>query len=222
MSKIGTDVSEKLFWKNDISYFNNEIKEDIFVVICHIHNINQDKVKNIYSYGGFMNPLYIYILWVFYIRILSIFHNSVDPSISGGLIPRNLFYCPQGNNHKRFVPRVTKVHWVNPYQFILSVCNAIISRESSQGTISPIGLIPSHFFTSFKAIIPGESLQGELSPIGLIPSFFKWLQGDNIKRFGPRGTKVNWVNPYQFFYWPQGNNLKRVLPRGTKDHWVNP
>ena len=92
----------------------------------------------------------IYILWVFYVRILYICHKFIDSSISGGLIPHHLFYFLQGDNHYRVVPRGTKAHWVNPYQFIFAVWKAIISRELSQGTLSPIRLIPSHFLLAAR------------------------------------------------------------------------
>ena len=115
----------------------------------------------------------VYILWLFYVSIFSICHKFIDSIISGGLIPSHLFYCLQGNNNKRFVPRVNKAHWVNPYKFILAVCKAIISIELAQGSLSTIGLIPSHFY---------------------------WMQGKNIKRVGPRGTKSHWVNPWQFLF----------------------
>ena len=84
-------------------------------------------------------------LWVFNVRIVSISHKLIESSISGGLISRNLFYCLQGDKHKRFRPRGTNDHWVNPYQFILAVWKAIISKESSQWALSHIGLIPIIF-----------------------------------------------------------------------------
>ena len=62
-------------------------------------------------------------------RILSICDKLIESSISGGLIHINLFYCLQGNNNKRVVPRGTNDHWVNPYKYILVVWKAIISRE---------------------------------------------------------------------------------------------
>ena len=111
----------------------------------------------------------IYILWVFYVRILSICHKFIESSISGGLIPCNVFYCLQGNNHNRVDPIFTNSHCVNPYQLILAVCKATISRELYQGALRPIGLIPRIFITFFKAIISRESPQGALSTTGLIP-----------------------------------------------------
>ena len=114
----------------------------------------------------------IYILWVFYVRILSICHKLIGSIISEGLIPRNLFYFLQGNNQKRVGPRGTKAHRVNPYKFILVIWKAIISRELYQGTLSPIGLIPSHFLTGRKAIISRDPDLGALRTIGLIPSMF--------------------------------------------------
>ena len=57
----------------------------------------------------------IYILWVFYVRILYICHNLIDSSIYGGIIPRNYFYYLQGDDHKIFCPRGTKSQFVNPY-----------------------------------------------------------------------------------------------------------
>ena len=95
------------------------------------------------------------------------FHELMDSSISGGLILLNLFYCLKGNYNNIFVPRDTKAYWFNPQQFILAVYKVILSRESTQGALSPIGLIPSHFYFS---------------------------QGSNIKRVCPRGTKAHWVN----------------------------
>ena len=71
----------------------------------------------------------IYIWWGFYVRMLSICQRFIDSSISGGLIPNNLFYFLQGNNNKRVFPRGTKAHWFNPYRFILSFRKAIISRD---------------------------------------------------------------------------------------------
>ena len=87
----------------------------------------------------------IYIFWVFYIRILSICHKFIDSNIYERFIPCGLCYCLQGNTHNRVVPRGTKAHLVNPYQFILAVWKAIISREPAQGIPSPIGSIPSIF-----------------------------------------------------------------------------
>ena len=85
-------------------------------------------------------------------------------------------------------------------KIILAILKTIISRYSSQGSLSPIGLIPIHFFIGCKEIITKESNQGSLRHIGLIPiTIFNWLQVNNIKRVYPRGTKVHWVNPYQFF-----------------------
>ena len=69
--------------------------------------------------------------------------SSFNSSIYVGLINSNVFYCIQGNNHKRFGPRGTKANWVDPYQFILDVWKAIISRELAQGILSLFGLIPS-------------------------------------------------------------------------------
>ena len=86
----------------------------------------------------------IYILWVFYVRILSICHNLNDSSISGGLVPHNLFYYLKVNNHNRVGLRGNNAHWVNPYQFILAVWKAIILIESDIGTPSTIGL--NHVF----------------------------------------------------------------------------
>ena len=59
----------------------------------------------------------------------------------------------QGNNINRDGPSGTKAHWIDTYQFILDVWKEIISRESAQGALSPIGLIPSHFFAGCKEII---------------------------------------------------------------------
>ena len=56
----------------------------------------------------------IYILRVFYVRILSICNKSIESSIYVGLIPRSLFYCLQVNNQKRAFPRGNNYHWVNP------------------------------------------------------------------------------------------------------------
>ena len=116
----------------------------------------------------------IYILRVFYVRMLSICYIFIDSIISGGLIPCRLFCCLQLNNNKKVVPRITKDRLFNPFKFILAVWKSIISRESAQGTLRPIGLIPSKFFTGCKAIISIESAQ--------------W------------GSKDNWVNLYHFFY----------------------
>ena len=134
--------------------------------------------------------------WYIFVGILC--QNFVESSISGVLILRNFFYCLQGNNHKRVGPRGTKAHWVNPFKFVLAVKKAIISIELAQGELSPIGLIPINFLTGFKAIISRDSAQGELRSIGFILSFFHWLQGNNIKRSNPMGTKDHWVDTYQF------------------------
>ena len=134
----------------------------------------------------------IYILWVFNVIILSICHNFIDSSISGGLVPHNLFYCLQGNNHKRVGPRGTNYHCVDPYQFILVAWKAIISRESDIATLSTIGLTHGNVFTGWKAVISMESDLGALRTIMLIPTIFlNWLQGNNIKIVGPRGTKAH-------------------------------
>ena len=114
----------------------------------------------------------IYTFWVFYVIILSICHKFIDSSIYGGLIPRNFLNCMQGNNHKGVGTRGTNAHWVNPYQFILSIWKTILSRESDQGNLSHIGLIPSYFFTGCKEIISREPAQGALRLIRLIPIKF--------------------------------------------------
>ena len=61
-------------------YFNDKIKEYIFVIICQIHNINQEKSRTLYSYCCFLTPFDIYFVGV-YVSILSIFHKFI---IHGG------------------------------------------------------------------------------------------------------------------------------------------
>ena len=78
----------------------------------------------------------------------------------------------QGNNIKIFGQRGTTENWVNS-QHSLTVCKAIITRESAQGSLSNIGLISSNILNL--------------------------LQGNNMKRFVPRGTKAHYFNTYQFF-----------------------
>ena len=46
---IGFDESYKLCCKHEICYFNNEIKEDIFFILCQVYNINQEKIQNFMS-----------------------------------------------------------------------------------------------------------------------------------------------------------------------------
>ena len=137
------------------------------IYICHSMPYSQYKSEeNTENYVHIFASLFklMYILLVFYIIILSICHKFIDFSISGGSIPRNLYHFLQGNNHKIVGSRGTKVHWINTYQFILSVCMAIIPRDSAQGLPSPIGLIPIHFYC---------------------------LQGNNIKRVVPRGANTH-------------------------------
>ena len=134
-------------------------------------------------------PQLIYILWVFYVIMQSICHNFIDFIISRGLIPRNVFYFLQVNNHKRVGPRGTKYRWFNPYKFIFSVWKEIISRELDQGTLSPIGLIPGHFF--------------------------HWLQGNNINRVASRVTKDHCNNPYKFILDVQKAIISRESTQGT-------
>ena len=142
-------------------------------MFCFIFKIKyRKKYRNVCSFFASWLQL-IYILWVFYVRILSIFHNFIDSSIFWGLVFHNLFYYLQGNNHKRVGPRGTKTHWINTYQFILAVWKEIISRESSIGTLITIGLTHGNIFTVCKEIISRESAQRELRPIVLIPSIFK-------------------------------------------------
>ena len=89
-------------------------------------------------------------------------------------------------------------HWFNPLLFFFLA--AIKSRESALGELRPVELIPSNFFTGFKAKISKEPTQGALRPIGLIPTnFFYYLQGNNIRRVRSRGTKDHWFNPSQVF-----------------------
>ena len=104
------------------------------------------------------------------------------------LIPRMFLNCLQGNNIKRFYPRGTRAHWVNTRHIVFTDRKAIISRESSLGTLRPIGLIPS--------------------------IFFHWLQGNNIKRVGPRGTKAHWVNPSYIFKTGCKEIISRESPQG--------
>ena len=48
----------------------------------------------------------------------------------------------------------------------------MISGESAQREIWPIGLIPGNVFTGYKAIITRDSAQGAIMSIGLIPNLF--------------------------------------------------
>ena len=176
MSKIGIDVSEKLCGKPRYFYFNNERKEDIFFVICQNQNIIQEKYKmNVHIVASWIQL--IYILWVFYVRMLSICHKFIDSSIYGGSIPHIFLNCLQGNNLKRVVPKGTKYHWVNPYLFILSIWKAIISIESSEGTSKYHWVNPYPFFSGCKAIISRESAQWTLRPIGIVPINLFYLSG---------------------------------------------
>ena len=45
LSMIGFEKSYKLCWKHEMFYFNDKIKEYIFVNKCQIHNTNQEKVE---------------------------------------------------------------------------------------------------------------------------------------------------------------------------------
>ena len=120
------------------------------------------------------------------------------------------------------VLRVTKYHWVNLSLF-LTVCKAMISRESALGALRPIGLIPINFFTGYKKIISRESALGTLRPVGLIPSNFFTGCKAIISRYLAQGALRHVVLiPCNIFYCIKGNNLKRFGPRGTKSHWFHP
>ena len=97
-----------------------------------------------------MTAVDTYFLWVFYVRILSICHSLIDSSISGGLIPQHLFQGQKGNNLKRFGPRGTKDHWFNPWQVLFTVFKEIISRESDQAALRPIGFIRSNILPASR------------------------------------------------------------------------
>ena len=88
-------ICQKLELMNQKSYvgntrylhFNNERKEDLFVVMCQLQNINQDKIQKC---------MFILLLhdsrWYIFVGILC--QNFVESSISGGLIPCNFFsFC---------------------------------------------------------------------------------------------------------------------------------
>ena len=89
-----------------------------------------------------------------------------------GLIPNNVYYYPHGNHLNSFDPRNIKAHWVHPLKNF-TVCNEMISWESSQGTLMPIGFIPRNF------------------PY--------WPQVDHLNIFGPRGIKEHWVHTLHCF-----------------------
>ena len=137
-------------WKQNNFYFKNERKEGIFVVLCQICNINQEKIQ---KYVLIM--LLLDSSWYILCKVLSQqFVNSSQAHwiqyIWKGLIPLNFFYFLQGNNHKRVVLWGTKAYWDNPYQLISAVWRPIISRESDQGAISPIEVITSHLLLAAR------------------------------------------------------------------------
>ena len=112
-------------------------------------------------------------------------------------------------------------HWFNPLLFFFLA--AIKSRESALGELRPVELIPSNFFTGFKAKISKEPTQGALRPIGLIPTNFLTICKAIISGEFDQGVlRTIGLIPHKFFDWLQGNNFKRVSPRVTQSHWVNP
>ena len=96
------------------------------------------------------------------------------------------------------VPRVTKDHWFNPSHFSYLPqeirCIRVVPRDNKAHLVHPL-----QFFTGYKAIISRDSYQGSLRPIGLIPQNKScWPQGDRLKRVVPRGTKDHWVYHFRF------------------------
>ena len=145
LSKIGIDVSEKLCQKHGIFFFQHQNKGRYIRCYMSASKIKPRENTEMYVHIVASWLQLVYIWWVFYVRMLSICHKFIDSNISGELILCNLFYCLQKNKQMRSGPRGTKAHWINPYEFILSVWKVIISRELAQSTLSTIGFIPSHF-----------------------------------------------------------------------------
>ena len=89
--KKGIDVSEKLYWKHKKFLFQQWKKGRY---ICQYMSDSQYKSREntkmyVYIVASWLQL--IYILWVFYVRILSICHNSINASIYVGLILYHLF-----------------------------------------------------------------------------------------------------------------------------------
>ena len=75
-----------------------------------------------------MNPVDIYFVGVLCNNVVYLSQVHLLHYI-WGVNPSQCFYCLQGNNQKIVGPRGKEAHWVNPYQYILAVWKAIISRE---------------------------------------------------------------------------------------------
>ena len=99
------------------------------------------------------------------------------------------------NNINKVVRVSTKYHWFHINHF-LTGCKGIISRESAQGELRTIRLIPRDVLNYCNQMISIE--------------------------FESIGTYFHWVHPTQYFDGIQGNYLNKVIPRCTKDHWVHP
>ena len=113
-SNIKFDASEKLYWKDRIFLFQQQNKGRY---IWHSMSASQYKSgenTEIYVHIVASWLQFIYILWIFYVIILSICHKFIDSSISGRLIPCNFFYCLQGNIHKGVNPGGNDSNWINP------------------------------------------------------------------------------------------------------------
>ena len=84
MSKIGIDESEKLCWKHEI--FPCQKLKKGWYIRCYVSASQYKSVENTDMYVRIVASWlqFIYILWVFYVIILSIFHHFIGSSISGG------------------------------------------------------------------------------------------------------------------------------------------
>ena len=112
-----------------------------------------------------------YILWVFYVIILSICHKFIESSIYGGLISGNFF----------------------------AVCKAIISRESALGHSGLLGWSLSIYFSFLEGNnINRVGPRVTKSHLINLHPFFHCLQVNNIKRAISRGTEFHWVHAYYF------------------------
>ena len=117
LSIIGFDESDKLCWKHNIFLFYKR-KKGIYIndsMSASQYRSVENTETCVHIFASWLQL--IYILWVFYVSILSICHKFIDSSISIGLTLRNFF----------------------------NICKAIISIDFSPGVIRPIGLIPSNF-----------------------------------------------------------------------------
>ena len=109
----------ELMYQNSFLRHNFEIKEDRFVVLCHLHNLNQDKIYK-FMFVLLLNDSSWYISCVCFMSEYFLF-------VTSSLTP------------------VYMEGW--SFAICLTVFRATITRESDIGSLRPVGLIYSNLLS---------------------------------------------------------------------------